>query len=122
MKKLLAILLLLAAPAFARPWTDAGGKHHVEAELADFQGGIAYLRKPSGKIAAVPLAKLSDSDQHFVNSTTPSVNFIDGKVVSIADGDTLTVLEGTTQIKIRLEGIDAPEGHQAFGTKSREAH
>jgi endonuclease YncB( thermonuclease family) len=46
---------------------------------------------------------------------------ISGKVVAIADGDTLTVLdEAKTQHKIRLAGIDAPEKGQAFGTKSRE--
>ena len=45
-----------------------------------------------------------------------------GKVVAIADGDTLTVLDETkTQHKIRLAGIDAPEKGQAFGTKAREA-
>jgi micrococcal nuclease len=45
-----------------------------------------------------------------------------GKVVAIADGDTLTVLdESKTQHKIRLAGIDAPEKGQAFGTKAREA-
>lgn len=47
---------------------------------------------------------------------------ITGKVVSIADGDSLTVLDETkTQHKIRLEGIDAPESGQAFGTKAKEA-
>lgn len=47
---------------------------------------------------------------------------IRGKVVGIADGDTITVLDaGKVQHKIRLEGIDAPEKGQAFGTKSREA-
>lgn len=44
-----------------------------------------------------------------------------GKVVHIADGDTITVLDtNKTQHKIRLEGIDAPEHGQAFGTKSKE--
>jgi micrococcal nuclease len=46
---------------------------------------------------------------------------IAGKVVAIADGDTVTILdESKTQRKIRLAGIDAPEKGQAFGTKARE--
>ncbi|MBI3860930.1 MAG: thermonuclease family protein [Planctomycetia bacterium] len=45
-----------------------------------------------------------------------------GKVVHIADGDTLTVLDADkVQHKIRLHGIDAPEKGQAFGTKAKEA-
>lgn len=45
---------------------------------------------------------------------------IRGKVVGIADGDTITVLDAAkVQHKIRLEGIDAPEKGQAFGTKSK---
>jgi micrococcal nuclease len=44
-----------------------------------------------------------------------------GKVVSISDGDTVTVLLDRTQHKIRLEHIDAPESGQAFGTKARKA-
>jgi endonuclease YncB( thermonuclease family) len=36
-----------------------------------------------------------------------------GKVVSISDGDTVTVLLDRTQHKIRLEHIDAPESGQA---------
>jgi endonuclease YncB( thermonuclease family) len=45
-----------------------------------------------------------------------------GKVIHIADGDTLTVLDGDkVQHKIRLHGIDAPEKGQAFGTKAKEA-
>lgn len=44
-----------------------------------------------------------------------------GTVVSIADGDTLTVLDAEKrQHKIRLSGIDAPERKQAFGTRSRQ--
>jgi micrococcal nuclease len=46
---------------------------------------------------------------------------ITGEVVKIADGDTLTILDGSNaQHKIRLAGIDAPEKAQAFGTKARE--
>ena len=44
-----------------------------------------------------------------------------GRVVAIADGDTLTVLDDLkAQHKIRLAAIDAPEKGQPFGTKSRE--
>ena len=44
-----------------------------------------------------------------------------GRVVRIADGDTITVLDfSDTQHRIRLEGIDAPESHQAFGTQSKK--
>lgn len=43
-----------------------------------------------------------------------------GKVVAIADGDTITVLDASNvQHRIRLQGVDAPEHRQAFGTVSR---
>ena len=71
---------------------------------------------------------------------------IRGRVVRVADGDTLTILDATgttvvspvanatplgqrascplpaspTQHKIRLNGIDAPEKSQAFGQKSKQ--
>jgi endonuclease YncB( thermonuclease family) len=45
---------------------------------------------------------------------------ITGKVVSVTDGDTITVLVGQEPVKVRLNGIDAPERRQAFGTQARE--
>lgn len=43
-----------------------------------------------------------------------------GRVVAIADGDTLTVLDdANAQHKIRISGIDAPEKSQPFGTAAR---
>jgi endonuclease YncB( thermonuclease family) len=46
---------------------------------------------------------------------------LNGRVVRVADGDTVTVLDSSnTQHRIRLEGIDAPESHQAFGAKSKK--
>jgi len=47
---------------------------------------------------------------------------LNGRVVRVADGDTITVLDATnTQHRIRLEGIDAPESHQGFGSQSRKS-
>lgn len=46
---------------------------------------------------------------------------ITGKVVSVHDGDTITVLQDSTQIKVRLAEIDAPELKQAFGTRAKSA-
>ena len=43
-----------------------------------------------------------------------------GKVVSIHDGDTITILQGKQQIKVRLFGIDAPELKQPYGKKSKQ--
>ena len=45
-----------------------------------------------------------------------------GRVVSVADGDTITVLDAANvQHKIRFSGIDAPEKKQAFGQRSKES-
>jgi len=44
-----------------------------------------------------------------------------GRTVRVTDGDTIIILsEGNVQHKIRLQGIDAPERRQAYGTKSKE--
>ena len=42
------------------------------------------------------------------------------KVVKISDGDTITVLSGKEQTKVRLYGIDAPEKKQDYGQKSKQ--
>ena len=53
----------------------------------------------------------------FVNAAT-----LTGKVVGVADGDTITVLDSSnTQYIIRLAGIDAPEKKQAFGNVSKQS-
>lgn len=45
---------------------------------------------------------------------------ITGKVVGVADGDTITVLQDRTQYKIRLYGIDTPEKGQDFGNRAKQ--
>jgi endonuclease YncB( thermonuclease family) len=54
---------------------------------------------------------------NFANAKT-----IEGLVVGVADGDTITVLDQQKNAyKIRLQGIDAPEKNQAFGEKSKQS-
>jgi endonuclease YncB( thermonuclease family) len=46
---------------------------------------------------------------------------ITGRVVGIADGDTLTILDADhRQTKVRLAEIDAPESHQPYGTRAKQ--
>jgi endonuclease YncB( thermonuclease family) len=47
---------------------------------------------------------------------------ITGKVVGVTDGDTITVLDDQKrQHKIRLDGIDAPESNQDFGSRAKQS-
>ena len=46
---------------------------------------------------------------------------ITGKVVSVADGDTLTVLVGEQPVRVRLAQIDAPEKGQPWGRRAKRA-
>lgn len=53
-------------------------------------------------------------------SPTWAQTLIVGKVVALADGDTLTVLDADhVQHKIRLAGIDTPERKQPFGQRAK---
>jgi endonuclease YncB( thermonuclease family) len=45
-----------------------------------------------------------------------------GKVIGVADGDTLTLLDSNrTRHRIRLDGIDAPERSQPYGQRARQS-
>ena len=47
---------------------------------------------------------------------------VTGRVVGVHDGDSITVLAaGNVQLKVRLDGIDAPELKQPFSTQSKQA-
>jgi endonuclease YncB( thermonuclease family) len=55
-------------------------------------------------------------------SATAQPQIITGKVVGVSDGDTVTVLdEQKRQHKIRLDGIDAPESSQDFGSRAKQS-
>jgi endonuclease YncB( thermonuclease family) len=45
----------------------------------------------------------------------------EGRIVGVADGDTVTVLDGNNrQHKIRIGGIDSPEKSQDFGARAKK--
>lgn len=47
---------------------------------------------------------------------------LQGMVVGVADGDTLTILmTDKSKVRVRLAAIDAPERKQAFGTRAKQA-
>ncbi len=62
-----------------------------------------------GLAAAVFLIRRSTTDAPFA-----------GRVVEVSEGDTLTVLRAGQPLRIRLEGVDAPELSQAFGPQAKE--
>ena len=43
-----------------------------------------------------------------------------GRVIGIADGDTITVLRDKEKVKIRLYGVDCPERYQPFSKKAKQ--
>ncbi|HNY17677.1 MAG TPA: thermonuclease family protein [Treponemataceae bacterium] len=60
----------------------------------------------------------SSANVPFESRETPFT--LEGTVVSVTDGDTVVVLSGNEQCKIRLNGIDCPEHNQAYGQKAKE--
>lgn len=47
---------------------------------------------------------------------------LDGQVVAVQDGDTVTILDAArVQHRIRIAGIDAPEKGQAFGEAAKQS-
>lgn len=57
-----------------------------------------------------------------LSSAAAQAALLEGRVVGVADGDTITILDNSnTQYKIRLAGIDAPEKKQPFGNVSKKS-
>lgn len=68
-----ALLALTVAVADARVWTDATGRMKVEADYVGQKDGRVILRKADGKLATVPIERLSPADQQFVKGQPASV-------------------------------------------------
>lgn len=78
---------------------------------------------------AFPMRRLLTLIACLVALTMSSLNFdelellygpaFEAKVLSVADGDTLTVSHNRRKLKIRLYGVDAPEKLQEWGAEAR---
>ena len=82
---------------------------------------VLFLLMISGFLTESQARKRNRSAQ----SATQQERILKGRVVKVSDGDTVTVLDdredGKTQVKIRLDGIDAPEKSQPFGEYCRKS-
>ena len=82
---------------------------------------------PPASVPVTPVAPLlpqaAPQRAVVVEEEVPARKFdLEGRVVGIADGDTATILTAAKQqVKIRLEGIDAPEDGQEYGQQSKQA-
>jgi len=103
---------------------DAYGCHHDRK-----QGNYHCHRGPNtGKYysSKVEMQNSSVSNKSNTSQSKPikdksaTTSTLHGKVVGITDGDTLTLLVGSRQYKIRLAEIDTPERRQPYGTKARQ--
>ena len=86
----LAIALLAAGLATARPFTNTAGKT-IEAEIESATATTVTLELPSGKKAKIPLNSLSEADQKFVKdwvaNRTPRLRVTPNLVRSNKDAD-----------------------------------
>ena len=88
--------------------------HNLVATVADYAD-----RDNSGWRHAAD--KLSELGAHR-EGTAPAAFDIEGRVVRVADGDTVSILDADNrQHKIRLFGIDTPERDQPHGQAARRA-
>ncbi len=52
---------------------------------------------------------------------SPAESELQGRVIAVTDGDTIKVLDANNVVhRVRLNGIDAPEKSQSFGSASRK--
>ena len=73
-----------------------------------------------GLLAALPAVPFVHADTTAPRVIPVAAANITGKVVGVHDGDSLTLYSGPgLQLKIRLDGIDAPELKQAFGAAAK---
>lgn len=69
---------------------------------------------------AIPTAPGRAVQPTATSGQASTTRILEGKIVGVADGDTVTVLDaGNRQTRVRLQGIDAPESGQAFGQVSK---
>ncbi len=85
--------------AFARKWTDATGKHSIEADFVEFKDGKVRLRQANSSILVIPIEKLGEADQQFVRDMARSQPQAKKSESSPASAALCETKEGTCQVK-----------------------
>jgi micrococcal nuclease len=137
-------VLALATLAFFAAWPFTAAHAQAPTRGADSKSGAkrgsapaATAASPSAAAASAAAATAAAATALGTAHGAPTASAIDGtfddapfeagelrgKVVRVVDGDTLwLVREGATKpMKLRIEGIDAPEICQAFGPEAKRA-
>jgi endonuclease YncB( thermonuclease family) len=113
------VLVLLALSLFqylnsgAVTWPSAAGRTVVDALT-----GFAGSPNTGWRRAADAMEKIGAARE----GKPASAFDLQGRVVRVADGDTVSVLDAdNTQHKVRLFGIDTPEHNQPYGNAAKKA-
>lgn len=105
--------------------TDLEAAHKTESQAKTDPTSIQPLIQSSETSVTQPLKsieKTSNTENSAVTTQNEGTNLITGKVISVADGDTITILlADNTEQKVRLNQIDAPEKGQDFGKASKKS-
>jgi endonuclease YncB( thermonuclease family) len=97
----------------------------VQSVVNDLKGNPTSAGHVRGSIGALSAAVFllpacpAGSEPEPASSAEPRT--LNGRVVGITDGDTLTLLVDREQIRVRLAQIDAPESDQPYGKKAKAA-
>ncbi|MCR4414067.1 MAG: PQQ-binding-like beta-propeller repeat protein [Thermoguttaceae bacterium] len=60
-------------PPTVRNWTDASGQHKTRAALEAVENGTVRLRKENGTLVELPIEKLSEADQRWIERNAKSL-------------------------------------------------
>jgi len=101
-------------------WAESGLIRPSEVRTAAHKVGDPLADAATAKIAFLAFGSAIEgvfgNESYFSETTDCS-----GRVVGVADGDTVTILTGSNRnIKVRLAGIDAPEKSQSCGMKAKQ--
>ncbi|WP_137940357.1 thermonuclease family protein [Chitinivorax sp. B] len=93
-----------------------------QARLLKAVQSLFFARDPRRKVYAVLVLVSALIAAGWSQLGKAGDDAIEGRVVGVADGDTITVLDASQiQHKVRFAFIDAPEKNQAWGQRAKQA-
>lgn len=108
------LLVGLAGPVAAEVWTDSTGQFQIEAEFVGIRGTDLYLKKATGAIIKVPLARLSaDSQQLARRRAAAATPAPDAAATDDAPDAAIRALQARIEAgDLRAVWDALPSGHQ----------